>query len=97
MRVVVNEIPEQNWFSEKTKDLVDKFNAYAKKNKPARLMLNMYDEHETMEDLETALEEGMYDFVYPTTNPHSVELKEMVEEASKYPRYLGFDLKCLDI
>lgn len=95
--VVVNEIPEQKWFSEKSKEVVDNFNAYAKENKPARLILALYEEPENTEALESNLEEGMYNFVYPESNPYSKQLEEMVTEAEKYPRYLGFALENLDI
>ena len=95
--VVVNEIPKQRWFKEKSEEIVNNFNAYAKDHKNARLILSMYEEHETLEDLEFALEEGMYDFYYPQANPYSKELADMVEEASKFPRFLGFDTSCLDI
>ena len=95
--VVVNEIPEQRWFSDVSKKVVESFNTFAKNNKKARLVLEMYEEPETKDELECMLEEGMYDFSYPSSNPHSKELKEMVEEAEKYPRYLGFGIKNLDL
>ena len=95
--VVVNEIPEQRWFSDVSKKVVESFNTFAKNNKMARLVLEMYDEPENKDHLEMMLEEGMYDFGYPSTNPHSAELKEMVEEAEKYQRYLGFGIENLDV
>ena len=95
--VAVNEIPEQRWFSDVSKKVVESFNTFAKNNKMARLVLEMYEEPETKDELECMLEEGMYDFSYPSSNPHSKELKEMVEEAEKYPRYLGFGIKNLDL
>lgn len=93
--VLVNEIPEQKWFSEKARELVNNFNSFAKDNKKGCLVLSLYEEPENSDDLDCMLEEGMYDFKYPTENPYSEELKQMVEEAEKYPRYLGFDRKCL--
>lgn len=96
-RVKVNEIPEQVWFSEFSKEVVSNFNSYAKENKQARLILALYEEPEDNEALEMDLEEGMYDFIYPESNPYSKELEEMVTEAEKYPRYLGFTLENLDI
>ena len=95
--VIVNKIPHQKWFSEKAKEVVDKFSAYAKENKSARLMLSLYSEHESVEDLDCALEEGMYEFIFPSNNPHSEELRELIEEGEKCARYLGFDSSCLAI
>lgn len=97
MNCVVNEIPEQRWFSDEAKVLVNNFNAYSRDHKEARLVLELYSEPESQEDLEQMLEEGMYDFSYPSGNPYSNELKEMVEEAEKYPRYLGFGIDNLDL
>lgn len=95
--IAVNEIPKQRWFSEKAEELVNNFNAYAKEHKDGRLVLSMYSEHESVEDLDYALEEGMYDFIYPQNNPYSGELKQMVEEAEKVARFLGFNTSCVNL
>lgn len=86
MNVVTKRVNEAVWMTDEAKKIVKDFN-----EAEGNLILSFYDEHETVEDYESALEEGMYDFIYPEANPHSEELKEMIEEASKYPRFIGFD------
>lgn len=84
-KVAVKSVPHQTWMTEEARKVVDDFNKSGKK-----LTLSFYNEPESMDDLECMLDEGMYDFIYPDC-PEAEQLKVMVEEAEKYPRYLGFD------
>ena len=84
-KVAVKSVPYQRWMTEEARKVVDDFNKSGKK-----LTLSFYSEPDSMDDLECMLDEGMYDFIYPEC-PEAEQLKVMVEEAEKYPRYLGFD------
>ena len=99
MYIAVNEIPKERWMNEKSLKLVDNFNAVAKENKMARLVLMTYDDPSSREELESILKEGMYDFFFSCmkTNPYTEELKLMIDEAEKYARFLYFELSNLDI
>ena len=85
----VKNVPYQRWMTEAAQKVVDDFNKSGKK-----LVLSFYEEPENEEDLDCMLDEGMYDFIYPEC-PEAEQLKVMVEEASLYPRYLGFEVSDL--
>ena len=99
MYIAVNEIPKERWMNEKALKLVDNFNAVAKENKMARLVLMTHDDPSSREELESILEEGMYDFFFSCmkTNPYTEELKSMIDEAENRARFLYFELSNLDI
>lgn len=89
--IPVKSIPYQRWMTNAAKKVVDDFNNSGKK-----LTLSFYDMPSDTYELECMLEEGMYDFIYPNC-PEAEQLKVMVDEAAKYPRYLGFDVSDLYI
>lgn len=84
-------IPYQRWMTEESKKIVDDFNKSGK-----HLILSFFNEPEGSDELDCMLDEGMYDFIYPDC-PEAEQLKAMVDEAAKYPRYLGFDVSDLCI
>ena len=84
-------VPYQRWMTDEAKKVVDAFNKSGNK-----LTLSFYSMPSDLDELDCMLEEGMYDFIYPDC-PEAEQLKVMVEEAEKYPRYLGFDVSDLCI
>ena len=90
--ITVKEIPVPQWANEKAVAIIERFNQQGKK-----LKLDMYKQDITsFEDLEVELEQGYYDFIYPDCK-EAKDLKEMIEDAEQYPRYLGFDVSDLDV
>lgn len=94
--IIVNRVPKERWMNERGLKLIDDFNSEAKKN-GAKLILSMYNEPETMEHLDFMLQEGQYEFIYSSKNPHSEELKAMIEEADNCARYIYFETSDLMI
>lgn len=92
MVITVKEIPVPQWANEKAVAVIERFNQQGKK-----LKLDMYKQDMTsFEELEVELEQGYYDFIYPDCK-EAKDLKEMVEDAEQYPRYLGFSTSDLDV
>ena len=93
--IVAKRVPEQKWFGYKcfsnAAQIVKAFNDSGKK-----LILSFYDEPADTYELDCMLEEGMYEFIYPNC-PEAEALKALVEEAEKFPRYLGFNVEDMDI
>lgn len=81
-RVTVKSIPVPEWCNKMGKRIIDDFNKQDKK-----LCLSVY---ETV-DLVQALEEGMYDLVYPECEEAEM-LKDLVVDSAKYARYLHFEV-----
>ena len=87
----VKKIPYQRWMTKAAKKVVDDFNKSGK-----HLTLSFFSEPEGYDELDCMLDDGLYDFIYPDC-PEAQALREMVEEAAKYPRYLGFEVEDLVI
>ena len=95
--VIVKVVPILPCCNERGVELLHNFNIYATDNKDARLQLSMLKECETLEDLASELDEGMYEYIYPQNNPYSKDLEKMVEELDNHCWHLYFDLECLDL
>ena len=99
-KVVVMTIPKQRWFDYQcfagVEELVNNFNTYADEHK-CHLILDLFSEAHTVEELNDLLYEGMYDYIYPEKNIYSAELKAMIERAAEFPRFLGFDVDCVEV
>lgn len=82
MKITVKNVPEMTWMSDYARYVVEEFNT-----RTAKLQLDVYCD--TAEELPTALEDGMFDYIYPETTM-GMMLKDLIEDAAKYPRYLYF-------
>lgn len=81
-RMTVKRIRVPEWCNESDRKVIEDFNAQDKK-----LCLNVY---ETL-DLVQALEEGMYEFVYPECE-EAERLKDLVDHSARRVRYLSFEV-----
>lgn len=95
--IVAKRVPSQKWFDYdcfkklNAEQVVKAFNESGKK-----LILSFYEEPSDTYELDCMLEEGMFEFIYPDC-PEAEALRALVEEAEKFPRYLGFDVEDMDI
>lgn len=92
MKIRVKSIPIPTWCNEAGQTIIAAFN-----NQRKSLYLDMYADHiNTMDKLADELEQGYYDFVYPTCK-EAERLKDLVEESKKYPRFLGFGVDDVEV
>ena len=87
--IQVKKVPYERWMNEKGMKVIDDFNQCGK-----HLTLSFYDEPENTEVLESMLEEGMYDFIYPDCK-ESKYLKAVIDEAELYARCIYFEINDL--
>lgn len=88
----VKRIVPANWCNEEAVEVINTFNQSKK-----HLVLDMYNENiTTLDQLENELEQGMYDFIYPN-GEEATRLREVIEDASKYPRYLNFGVENIEV
>lgn len=92
--VVVKNIPKVYWLNERGRKVIDDFN-YQANTVGGKLILSLYEEPTTEEDLEGLLDEGMYDYVFPNSNTVSEELKDLIKDSENYGRFLSFSVEDL--
>lgn len=85
--MTIKDVPVMTWLNKKGEEIVNNFNEHE-----GNLVLSLFNEPDTTEDLEVMLQEGMYDFIYPENNPISPELKEVIEDSGNHARYFYFEL-----
>ena len=93
-RLVVNMIRKPSWLNERGRKVIDDFN-YQANTVGGKLILSLYEEPTTEEDLESLLEEGMYDYIFPNSNTVSEELKDLIQDSENYGRFLSFSVEDL--
>lgn len=91
-KIRVKSIPVPSWCNSDGERIITEFN-----NQKKSLYLDMYADHiNSLDKLESELEQGYYGFIYPACK-EAERLKELVDDSEKYPRFLGFSVDDVDV